>query len=297
VKDDKTGEYKMSGGCGMCSGTGFVSPLKTDVAQGYSIPYIETNDGGFPGAQPPCGYVVPDNESLAQQRIEIETIKRTVERGALGIEGLLSFSEGNPQAETATGRELDLQPLMDTLEPFSQNASEVRQFLTDRLGEVLYGESFLKSYIYYGRKYFLRSENQILLELEQAKKSGASKSFIKELMSELYWIQFEGNPQARDRSILLLDLEPFPEIGANSELMTIKEFADPVQLIVKANFNDFIERFEEENGNIVFYKMEVDYRVKIKDIKLILYTYGQEAKLLIGESQAEAAAAQVSKAA
>jgi hypothetical protein len=275
-----------TGTCGTCNGQKMISPLKTDVAQGYAIPYIESNDGGFPGAQAPCGYVTPDNESLREQRVELESIRRTVERGALGSDGLLTLDEA-PRQETATRAELNLQPLMDTLEPFSQNASVVRQFLTDRVGEVVYGEQFERSYIYYGRKYFLRSENQILAELEMAKKAGASKSFIKELMSELYWIQFEGNPQARDRSILLLDLEPFPEVGSSEELALLQPFADPVMLIVKANFNDFIERFEEENGSIVGYNMEAEYRDKIKEIKSILYTYGKEAKLLIGESQRE----------
>ena len=289
----ENGKDKMEP-CGTCNGVGMVSHLKTDVGQGYSLPYIETNDGGFPGAQPPCGYVTPDNESLVEQRNELEFIKRAIERGALGVEGLLSLDERS-NAETATGRSIDLQPIMDTLEPFSQNASIVRQFLTDRVGEI-WSPSFEKSYIYYGRKYFLRSEQQVLDELKHAKEAGASKSFIKELMTELYWIQFEGNPMARDRAILLLDVEPFPEVGSTEELVLLKEFADPVMLIVKSNFNDFIERFEEENGNIVAYQMEQDYATKVKDIKSILYKYGTEAKGRIPQpvDPAQAGAAQAS---
>lgn len=274
LKEDGTNE---STACGICKGQKMVSPLMTDVSQGYILPHVESNDGTIQAATAPCGYVSPDIESLREQRVEMESEKKAMERGALGVEGLLTI-EDTPRQETATKAELNLQPLMDTLEPFSANASTVRQFLTDMTGRVVYADSFEKSYIYYGRKYFLKSESQVMDDLKKSREAGATKAFIRELMEELYWIQFEGNPKARERAIMMLDLEPLPDIKDNAELAIIAPWTDPITLRIKVNFNDFIERFEQENTQITFYEMGKDYNERIKLITDKLTQYANEIK-------------------
>lgn len=264
--------------CGTCNGVGSVSHLKGDVLQGITLPVVESyEENGFPAAQAPAGYVVNDHESIREQRVELADQERFIEKGALGVEGILT--RDTVAAETATKAELDLQPLMDTLSSFSANAEQIHSFIINTIGKVVYGDEFEGAYIHYGRKYFLKTEKSIIAEYEEAKTGGANESFLKELLEELYHTRFENNPSALMRSLMLLDIEPLPTRNNIDELVKIKEFTLPEILVAKVNFNDLIERFERENGAITFYKPEADYSKRVQEIQTKIIEYAKEYKI------------------
>lgn len=259
--------------CSTCSGTKVIASWKADPTQGISLPIAEVYEQqGFPAAPAPAGYVTPPIEVLAEQRTELEDIERQIEKGSLGIEGIFERATGR---ETATGRELDMQPLIDTLSSYSANAEYVRKFLTNLIGKVVFGANWKGCEIFYGRKYFIRSEDNIMKELEMARKAGATISYMKELQDELTYIRFERNPEALSRAMILNEIEPFN--GFRFEDVNTFLFINEDDYKVKVYFNDFIERFETENGNVVDYvKSGENYKKKLQEIKLKLREYARE---------------------
>lgn len=262
-----------SGQCGTCSGKGVVPAWKADITQGISLAVAEKwEDEGYPAAQPPAGYVANDNETLKEQRTELSEIEMTIEKGVLGVDGMLSTT---PSRETATKVELNLQPLIDTLSSYSANAEKVRQFLTNLLGKLYFGANWKGCQIFYGRKYFIRSEDNIMKELEQARKSGATISYLKELQDELTYIRFERNPEALSRAMVINEVEPYN--GFTFEQVNEFKFVNKEDYIIKTNISDFIERFEYENGNIVeFVKRGNNYKKQLSEIKNKLKQYAGE---------------------
>lgn len=266
-----------SGQCNTCSGKGIVPAWKADITQGISLAVAEKwEDEGYPAAQAPAGYVTNDNETLKEQRTELYEIERTIEKGVLGIEGML---ETSPSRETATKVELNLQPLIDTLSSYSANAETVRKFLTDMIGKIYYGANWKGCQIFYGRKYFIRSEDNIMRELEQARKSGATISYLKELQDELTYIRFERNPEALSRAMIINEVEPYN--GFTFEQVNEFKFINKNDYIIKTNIADFIERFEFDNGNIVeFVKNGNNYKKQLSEIKTKLKIYAEETETI-----------------
>lgn len=261
--------------CNYCKASGQVSYLKGDILQGISLPISEKQEqDGIPAAQSPAGYVVNDHESIREQRIELADAERFIEKGVLGVEGILTTNKSVQQ--TATETELDLQPLIDTLNSYSANAESVRQRLTDLIGKYLYPTEYIDSYIHYGRKYFLKSEERVIQEYSDAKAGGANESFLKELLEELYYVRFENNPSALRRSLMLLDIEPMPTRNSMEELILVKEFCDVLTLKIKVNFNDLVERFEREIMPITMFKPELEYNKRISEILKQLSVYATE---------------------
>jgi len=159
----------------------------------------------------------------------------------------VSVNKGSSKEKTATQVESDLQPLHDTLNAYSSNAESVRKKLTDLLGKIYFKESYEGSYIHYGRKYFLKSKERVVEEFQKAKDGGMNDAFLKELLEETYYVRFENNPMALQRSLMLLDIEPIPTRNKIEEIVQIAPFTSTETLLIKVNFNDLIERFEREN--------------------------------------------------
>jgi hypothetical protein len=212
-----------------------------------------------------------DIESIKDQREEMRFEENHIEKGALGVEGILL---NKTKRETATGKEIDLQPLIDKLTFFSTNGEKIEAFLTKTLAIARYGDDYLKSEVNWGKKYFVRTEQMIEMEYGEAKKNGLPVSALKELLEELYFTKFDNNPKALTRSLLLLELEPFPT-------HTIKELVDlgianELDMTIKLYFADFIERFERESGDIVDYMASGELVTQVNRIREDLERMGQE---------------------
>lgn len=267
----------VDGVCGTCYGRKEVNIMKTDISEGFTLPRVESDEGGSEAAQPPCGYVTPDLESLKEQRTEMEFEKKAIEIGSLGVEGLLTVSDTG-EKETAFKAELDTQPLFDTLNSYSKNAEAIEEFLTDRMGEIMYESAWMGSHIHYGRKYFLRSESDVMNELKLAYEAGVPRTYIIELLEELYWIRFAGNPKALHRALLKLLIEPLPETNLVSDITGLQAFITEEKLILKTNINDYIERYEAEVGHLEEFDENgnFDARKSADSITLKIKTYVSE---------------------
>ena len=206
-----------------------------------------------------------------------------IEKGALGTDGIFSNEK---KQETATGKEIDTQPLFDTLTSFSNNGQFNEQFLTDALGVARYNDSnetgkrYEGSLILWGKQFFVRSTQVIEKEYLESKKAGAPDYFLKGLLEELNFTKYDNNPKAKQRSVILSILEPFV-------VKTVEEVklldVDVIDLTLKTYFNDFIERFELENINIVDYMSNSPFKGKIESIHSELINYSEEKILQIAE--------------
>lgn len=273
--NDGTNSYD-SFECGTCHGTGFMSALKADISQGISLPITDKfEEDGFPAAAAPAGYITPELESLKEQRVEMKDEQDFIEYACLGVVGILA--RDTQTQVTATKAELDMQPLIDTLSDISSNAEQVEEFLTDRIGELLF-PTYEGSIIHYGRLYFLKSIEMLYSEYKTAKESGANEGQLKEILRTIIYIKHENDSLAELRAQMLLDLEPMPTKTID-EVIIFKDAISQATYNLKANFLDLVNQFEKENGNIVFYKADqenVTYLMRVEEIKTKLIEYAKQ---------------------
>jgi hypothetical protein len=261
--------------CGTCKTSGSVPFWKKDTTQGISVP-APREDEEWGNVTTPAGYVNIDNETIENQIVEMEREEALIEKGALGTDGVLTSEK---KQETATGKEIDTQPLFDTLTNFSNNGQFNEQFLTDALGVARYNDSnetgkrYEGSVILWGKQFFVRSTQVIEKEYLESKKAGAPDYFLKGLLEELNFTKYDNNPKAKQRSVILSILEPF----VVKTVEEVKELGvDVIDLTIKTYFNDFIERFELDNINVVDYMSNSPFKTKIESIMNELIKYAEE---------------------
>lgn len=268
--------------CGTCSNTGSIPFWKKDTTQGISVP-APREEEEWTSVTTPAGYINIDNETILNQIVEMKRDEALIEKGALGTDGVLASEK---KQETATGKEIDTQPLFDTLTSFSNNGQFNEQFLTDALGVARYNDSnetgkrYEGSLILWGKQYFVRSTQVIEKEYLESKKAGAPDYFLKGLLEELNFTKYDNNPKAKQRSVILSILEPFV-VKTVEEVQKLD--VDTVDLTLKTYFNDFIERFELENINIVDYMSNSPFKTKIESIHNELIKYSEEKITQIAE--------------
>lgn len=268
--------------CGTCKNSGSIPFWKKDTTQGISVP-APREEEEWTSVTTPAGYINIDNETILNQIVEMKRDEALIEKGALGTDGVLASEK---KQETATGKEIDTQPLFDTLTSFSNNGQFNEQFLTDALGVARYNDSnetgkrYEGSLILWGKQFFVRSTQVIEKEYLESKKAGAPDYFLKGLLEELNFTKYDNNPKAKQRSVILSILEPFV-------VKTVEEVklldVDAVDLTLKTYFNDFIERFELENINIVDYMSNSPFKTKIESIHNELVKYSEEKITQIAE--------------
>lgn len=278
AKKDKDGDSPLAGEgislppgwseftCRTCSGVGQVQEWKRDPTKSITIPIPEDNQNGLGKAEAPCGYVTPPVESLQEERIELENKSQLIEKSILGTKGML---ERKDKQQTAEGQTIDYQPIFDMLDAFSANAEQVHEFILTQILKMKFADKFVSCTVHYGRKYLLKTEAELTLELKQAKDNGCSATYIREIMEEIMKTRFEHNPDAMARALMLLEIEPFPSYTVQEVITT--GVARPIDVQFKLYFNDLIEEFERENGSVVNYKEASTYDVRISEIKKDLY--------------------------
>lgn len=132
-----------------------------------------------------------------------------------------------------------------------------------------YGSQFSTVYVNYGDEFYLRTESEQVANYEVMRKAGLPSYMLHASRQHLTATRFRTDPQACQRMDILAELEPYPDYTL-AELMLMKaQFpaaVNTVQLTIKMNFSNFVARFERENGNILIFASNLDYKDKIKRI-------------------------------
>ena len=216
-------------------------------------------------------YITPPTEVLDHQARELDELEQRVIYSGTGIKSLVKA-----QIQTATEIVLNLKPLEDKISSILDNIEEVEQFATDCIGTMIYGSKYEGSEIHYARKLNIRDENLILEEIEQSKRAGLPVSEIRLLYQELYETRYRNSSADLTRAVMLLDLEPLATSSVEEVEKTLYTTEDIKWF--KMNFDDYIDKFENEYGLIHLYKANEKMDTRIKQIAEILTKYNEERK-------------------
>lgn len=157
------------------------------------------------------------------------------------------------------------------------NMERVHRFVTKTNCILRYGEEYYRGCtIDYGSDRLLKDATTLTKELKESLDNGMPQSYSTEIARTAAITRFSNNPEKLARMRILNDLEPYQNMSwEDIKLLEINE-RDVNNFIIKANFTNFISRFELENGNIVYFGSKISYSEKISIIKNQLLTYGKE---------------------
>ena len=267
--------------CPRCKGAG--ATADRDPSKPIILPQLDESGNAFNIANI-AGFITPPVEALTEQRAELSWIEDKILRTGTGMDRM-----AETQIEkTATEAMINYKPLEEIIGEIIDNIEYVEKAVTDIIGKLFYGDKFIRSDATYDRNLNLRDENTVLLEIEQAKKSGASSSYVRTLHNELIHSRYQNAPIDLERNIMLSELEPF--IGYIPEELNkyFEGFIDRDTMILKVYFTDYIVKFENEYTKITDFKENMILKDRVKLIRDIIDTYNKKVSERINKEVADA---------
>lgn len=266
--------------CPNCKGSGH--NLKFDASTILILPAFDREGKPF-SINNVAGYVTPPVDILTFQQQAIEWMEEKILESATGIN---NFSHTEGLEKTATGVIANIKPLEDIISEIIDIIEGVEKDVTDIIGKMYYGDSFIESEIIYGRKLSLRDENTLITEIRATKEAGASLSHIKALNEELTYSRFNKSNSDFQRNKILNELEPligftYTEIEGSDNITKEVKF-------LKQNFNELIQKFEIDVSTIDKFKPNLEFGKRVEEIRVKLMQYvdemiNQEEKITISE--------------
>lgn len=178
----------------------------------------------------------------------------------------------NLQAKNEKQVQSDFENRQAVLAGIATNLEQIQKFTLDTIALLRYGKGQYKgSVVSYGTKFFLQSEQDVLLNYETAKKQGMPNYILEHRRIAMLQKQFKNDPQMMERVQILDQLEPLPDYSI-SEISSMK-LTNQDTLAYKIHFNDLIKRFELEEDDIVKFGegMKMDIKIAKIDEKLKKY--------------------------
>jgi hypothetical protein len=166
---------------------------------------------------------------------------------------------------------------VNILNTIKGNLEAAMKFVDDTACKLRYGENYLGCSISLGSEYYIYTVEDLYSQYQQAKSNGSSEAELDAINEKIIYTEHRNNPMQLQRMVILKHLEPYRNYTFD-EILQLKEneLTDPDLLKVKINFNDFINRFERENMNIIEFASKIDFDKKINIIKQKLLDYAKE---------------------
>lgn len=185
--------------CTSCNGSG--DSMKRDVSDG--IPLRTPKDSDSPTIAPNiAGYIQPDLETWREQRTELEHLFNLIYFSQWGT------TIEKTDNETATGRFIDSQPVINKLHDYSDTFEMVHQRVLNLLAKFYAPTSDVKVHVSYGRRYLVETPDQIWQKYLETLEKGADDSSKDLQLEQYYEAEFQSDDIMRAYYLKLIKVEP-----------------------------------------------------------------------------------------
>jgi hypothetical protein len=191
--------------CTTCNGKGY--PQKADVSDMHILP-IPKEGQPFLGDKV-SGFTSPDLDTWKQYKEDLRDMELLIEDTVWGTDKTHQSEKNN---ETATGRFIDVQPISNTLNVYSDIveyayntlANWTLNFvdLTKDKEELLYNRTF-------GRRYIIESPDVLMEKYGKAKADGDNNTILDKLMEEYILSKYKSDPYMQTAMIKKARVEPY----------------------------------------------------------------------------------------
>lgn len=189
--------------CDHCKGTGIKS--KSDPSETIRIPVPQSKDE--PILAPELGgYITPDIKGWDKMTEELELLEDIMFETLWGTHQ----ADDNKKSETATGRFIDIGPVNDKLNKFSDAEEMIETFVTDLIGQFLFGTGYKGASITSGRRYMIETPDEIWQKLQSARKDGAPTAALYDLYNDYLQSRYSANAVEMQKMMKLAKIEPLP---------------------------------------------------------------------------------------
>ena len=240
--------------CSSCDGKGH--PRKSDVSDVYYAP-IPKDGQPFLGDKL-MGFVSPDLDTWKQYKEDLRDMELLIEDTIWGTDKTHQSENNN---ETATGRFIDVQPISNTLNIYSDVVEYVYNTLanwtlnfvdlTKDKDEYLYNRSF-------GRRYIIESPDVLMEKYGKAKEQGDNNTILDKLLEEFILSKYKSDPYMQSMMLKKASVEPYVHISISE----VFEFFGKVESNKKVLFQKF---WQEANKDKTVEQLTIEWDAYFTD--------------------------------
>lgn len=248
--------------CPDCDGKGYIQ--NKDVTDMVTLPIPDKD--GIQLAPNIAGNIAPDLKTWTQYHEELDRLEFLANFTHWGT----STRKGDG-TETATGRFIDVQPVKNRLNKYSNVTEFMEWKLTEWCANFLIpnkDKNLSISMIAYGRRYIIESPDTILNRYEEAKKAGDNSVILDRLFEEFLTAKYKNDPVWLRVELTKFRVQPFPHLSIE-QVNTIfgQQAAGTIVL-----FGEFWEQadktrtLDELNKDFETFVQDEDERKKLTEI-------------------------------
>lgn len=229
----------------------------------------------------PIKFVEVSSDKLTFVVTELERLENEIYLDIVGWDGDAVSKEAINMDQVQAGF-VSKEAVLDDIR---EKLQATHKFTIDTIYKLRYDTYFIDSIVDWGNNYFLKSEEQLTTEYSAGKLAGLPGYMISDMRDRINRTANKNNPERLLRNQILEQLEPYLDYKS-SELIGLQVTnRDPESFIIKLNFNNFIQRFERENMNIVQFGSLLPFKDKISIIQNKLKSYANEQKVTIPQDE------------
>lgn len=204
--------------CDHCQGTG----VKSKYYPSERINLPPPRDKDTPVLAPNvAGYISPDVQGWDKMTEELELLEDIMFETLWGTHQ----ADDNAKNETATGKFIDVQPVNDKLNKFSDAEEKIEKFVTDLIGQFMFNQAYAGSSITAGRRYLIETPDEIWLKLQTARKEGSPTTALYDLYNDYLQARYSANAMEMQKMMKLAKIEPLPFVKYD-EFARLQTFPD-----------------------------------------------------------------------
>lgn len=242
----------------------------------------------------PVQITTVDKNSLQYNVDECVRLRNDIIISVVGSGGTVSEKEAINETQVAA----NFESKTSVLNALKTNFEQAQKFVEDTICKLRYGSAFLSSSINWGTEFYVFTTKELYEKYKTAKSNGSSEAELDAISQQIIEVEYRNNPLVLQRMLILRQLEPFANKTLN-EVIQLKNagLTDEKKVLLKINFNNYIDRFERENINIVTFGSNLRMSDKINRIykKLLDYVNEEQITAPAGAQQAAGSQGQTSQ--
>lgn len=222
-----------NGECQACHGHGYIK--NTDVTDMVTLPVPDIDQPQIPVI---AGYISPDLETWKQYKEDLKDMEKIMKDTIWGTH-LYSNQNGKVQeTETATGRFIDVQPIINSLNPLADTVEYIDNTICNWIlnfvdpikvkSEIIYNKT-------YGRRYIIENPDIILLKYQEAKKTSDSSTILDKLLEEFILSKYKNEHTMQLVMLKKKNIEPYVHMSFDQVNLAF----GPEEAYKKELFNKF----------------------------------------------------------
>jgi len=214
-------EYQSA--CPDCKGTGVLHGEKCEYCKGSKIktrsfpeetiriPTPQTTEQ--PKIAPDvAGYITPPVEGIKLFVEQLESLEDLMYETKWGTHMADDTKKGG--SETATGKFIDVQPIYDKLNELADAGESIEKFITNKIGQILFGQSYKGASIGYGRRFLMETPDALWNKLRDSTPFSVPEPALDKIYDNYLQVELQSNPTELIYMQKLALIEPMQWIKA-----------------------------------------------------------------------------------